>query len=276
MTIGAIRSNPPYLVDSGADLEAYGMGDRVVVDIARTLNNGFNLHQLRKLNQVAFLADEKYVASLDEAPIRLPRFRDLLKNKQAFGENFVHIETESNRMESRTLVEPVGDRYVVVNPPYPKLSEAELDHSFDLPYSATAPPPLSGQGDDSGLRDDQVFGQSASGVFRRLQFLYDFGASGKICLEPERTVDPQRGGTGDETTRLQGVDISDLGGPSANMYRMGGRDERLWLQMQPALLSPSVAVPESEQRPYAVDRTLPQGDKDQGGEKGLYRQRNSL
>lgn len=73
---------PSVLVDSGADLLAYGMGDRVVVDIARTLNNGFNLHLLRKLNQVAFLADEKYVASLDEAPIRLHAFETCLKTNR--------------------------------------------------------------------------------------------------------------------------------------------------------------------------------------------------
>ena len=84
---------PSVLVDSGADLLAYGMGDRVVVDIARTLNNGFNLHLLRKLNQVAFLADEKYVASLDEAPIRLHAFETCLKDK--LEEIHLHISVYS-------------------------------------------------------------------------------------------------------------------------------------------------------------------------------------
>ena len=217
---------PSVLVDSGADLVAYGMGDRVVVDIARTLNNGFNLHLLRKLNQVAFLADEKYVASLDEAPIRLHAFETCLKNKQAFGENFVHIETESNRMESRTLVEPVGDRYVVVNPPYPKLSEAELDHSFDLPYTRLPHPRYRDKGMIPAYEMIKFSVNLHRGCFGGCSFCTISLHQGKfVSSRSERSILKEV----ERVTKqpdFKGY-ISDLGGPSANMYRMGGRDERL-------------------------------------------------
>ena len=217
---------PSVLVDSGADLLAYGMGDRVVVDIARTLNNGFNLHLLRKLNQVAFLADEKYVASLGEAPIRLHAFETCLKDKQAFGENFVHIETESNRMESRTLVEPVGDRYVVVNPPYPKLSEAELDHSFDLPYTRLPHPRYRDKGMIPAYEMIKFSVNLHRGCFGGCSFCTISVHQGKfVSSRSERSILKEV----ERVTKqpdFKGY-ISDLGGPSANMYRMGGRDERL-------------------------------------------------
>ena len=77
----------------------------------------------------------------------LHSFERCLKDKKAFGENFVRIETESNRMQAATLVEPVGDRFVVVNPPYPSISETDLDRSFALPYTRLPHPRYNGKGD---------------------------------------------------------------------------------------------------------------------------------
>lgn len=88
---------PSILIDSGADLLAYGMGDRVMPEIARAARNGFNMHLLKKLPQVAFVADRKYADSLGDEPLRLYPFERCLKDKRAFGENFRRIETESNR-----------------------------------------------------------------------------------------------------------------------------------------------------------------------------------
>ncbi|MBS1366063.1 MAG: YgiQ family radical SAM protein, partial [Alistipes sp.] len=138
---------PSILIDSGADLLAYGMGDRVMPEIARAARNGFNMHLLKKLPQVAFVADRKYADSLGDEPLRLYPFERCLKDKRAFGENFRRIETESNRMEARTLVEETEGRFVVVNPPYPKLSEQELDRSFALPYTRLPHPRYNGKGD---------------------------------------------------------------------------------------------------------------------------------
>ena len=128
---------PSVLAEAGADLLIYGMGERVVEQVARTLRNGYNAKLLRKLRQVAFLADEEYVARLDPArTIRLHSFEECCRDRRAFGENFTVIETQSNLMEPEaTLVEAVGDRYVVVTPPHATITTEELDHSFDLPLS---------------------------------------------------------------------------------------------------------------------------------------------
>ena len=231
---------PSVLVDSGADLLTYGMGERVVLDIARAMHNGYNLNLLRKLRQVAFLADDRYVDSLGDEALRLHGFEKCLKDRRAFGENFVRIETESNRMEARTLVEPVGDRFVVINPPYPKLSEQELDHSFGLPYTRLPHPRYNGKGDIPAYEMIKFSVNLHRGCFGGCSFCTISAHQGKFVSSrsEESVLDEVR-----KLTRMPGFKgyISDLGGPSANMYRMGGRNEALCPKCsRPSCIYPSL------------------------------------
>lgn len=231
---------PSVLVDSGADLLTYGMGERVVLDIARAMHNGYNLNVLRKLRQVAFLADDRYVDSLGDEALRLHGFEKCLKDRRAFGENFVRIETESNRMEARTLVEPVGDRFVVINPPYPKLSEQELDHSFGLPYTRLPHPRYNGKGDIPAYEMIKFSVNLHRGCFGGCSFCTISAHQGKFVSSrsEESVLDEVR-----KLTRMPGFKgyISDLGGPSANMYRMGGRNEALCRKCsRPSCIYPSL------------------------------------
>ena len=231
---------PSVLVDSGADLLTYGMGERVVLDIARAMHNGYNLNLLRKLRQVAFLADDRYVDSLGDEALRLHGFEKCLKDRRAFGENFVRIETESNRMEARTLVEPVGDRFAVINPPYPKLSEQELDHSFGLPYTRLPHPRYNGKGDIPAYEMIKFSVNLHRGCFGGCSFCTISAHQGKFVSSrsEESVLDEVR-----KLTRMPGFKgyISDLGGPSANMYRMGGRNEALCRKCsRPSCIYPSL------------------------------------
>lgn len=117
------------LATSGADLLVYGMGEKVMPEVARAMHNGYNAKLLRGIRQVAFMADGDYVARLDPATtVRLNSFERCRDDSRAFGDNFVEIETLSNMMEClTTLVEPVGGRYVVVTPPNTTLTGEELD-----------------------------------------------------------------------------------------------------------------------------------------------------
>lgn len=217
---------PSILIDSGADLLAYGMGDRVMPEIARAARNGFNMHLLKKLPQVVFVADRKYADSLGDEPLRLYPFERCLKDKRAFGENFRRIETESNRMEARTLVEETEGRFVVVNPPYPKLSEQELDRSFALPYTRLPHPRYNGKGDIPAYEMIKFSVNLHRGCFGGCSFCTISAHQGKfVSSRSERSVlDEVRA-----ITVMPGFKgyLSDLGGPSANMYRMGGRNEAL-------------------------------------------------
>ena len=230
---------PSILVDSGADLLAYGMGDKVLPEIARTMRGGYNLNLLRKLPQVAYLTSANKISSLPENTIMLHSFEQCQQSKKALGENFVHIETESNRMQAATLVEPVGDQYVVVNPPYPSLSEEELDHSFDLPYTRLPHPRYNGKGDIPAYEMIKFSVNLHRGCFGGCSFCTISAHQGKFISSRSETsiLKEVR-----QITAMPGFKgyLSDLGGPSANMYRMGGRNKALCAKcIRPSCIFPA-------------------------------------
>ena len=196
--------HPSILADSGADLLIYGMGERVIQQVARAMNNGFNAKLLRNIRQVGFMADRSYVERLDPTrTIRLHSYEECVADKRAFGKNFTRIETLSNLMEpDETLVEGVGDRYAVITPPNATLTTEELDHSFDLPYER---PPLPGSWRHSGLGDDQALGQYPSGLFRRLLLLHHIGPPGQVHHFAQRKIHPSRSRAGDPHARFPGL-----------------------------------------------------------------------
>lgn len=215
----------PILVDSGADLMVYGMGDKAIIEIARAMRNGYNAKLLRKLRQVGFIADGDYIDRLDkEQTIMLPSHEEQSHSKRAFGEAFCTIETESNLMEQRmTLVEPVGERFVVVTPPHATLSTDELDRSFDLPYERVPHPRYNGRGDIPAWEMIKHSVNIHRGCFGGCSFCTISAHQGKfinsrsersILAEVERIV---------KMPDFRGY-LSDVGAPSANMYRMRGKN----------------------------------------------------
>ena len=235
------RLMPSILIDSGADLLAYGMGDKTMPEIAHTLRNGFNLKLLRKLRQVAFLADKPYVDRLAEnETIRLHSYEQCLADKKAFGANFVQIETQSNRWEAATLIEPVGDQFVVVNPPHEPLSEAEIDRSFDLPYTRLPHPRYKGKGDIPAWEMIKFSVNLHRGCFGGCSFCTISAHQGKFISSrsPRSILAEIRRIT--EMPGFKGY-LSDLGGPSANMYRMSGQNKALCRRCsRPSCLYPTL------------------------------------
>lgn len=230
---------PSILIESGADLLAYGMGDKVLPEIARTMRGGYNLNLLRKVPQVAYVAPANKIGSLPESTIMLHSFEQCQQSKKAFGENFVHIETESNRMQAATLVEPIGDQYVVVNPPYPSISEKELDHSFDLPYTRLPHPRYNGKGDIPAYEMIKFSVNLHRGCFGGCSFCTISAHQGKFISSRSETsiLNEIR-----QITAMPGFKgyLSDLGGPSANMYRMGGRNKALCAKcIRPSCIFPA-------------------------------------
>ena len=233
---------PSVLAESGADLLIYGMGERVVQQVARALRNGYNAKLLRKLRQVAFMAGKDYVERLDPAKtIRLHSYEECARDKRAFGENFTVIETQSNLMEpTATLVEAVGDRYVVVTPPNTTLTTEELDHSFDLPYERAPHPRYNGKGDIPAWEMIKHSVNIHRGCFGGCSFCTISAHQGKfINSRSERSIL-------DEVRRIASMPgfrgyLSDVGAPSANMYRMGGRDKELCRRCRrPSCLHPKM------------------------------------
>ncbi len=219
---------PSVLADAGADLLIYGMGEGVVQEVARAMRNGYNAKLLRKIRQVAFLADRHYVERLDPArTIRLHPYEECVRDRRAFGENFTVIETQSNLMEPvATLVEAVGDRYVVVTPPHATLTTEELDHSFDLPYERAPHPRYRGKGDIPAWEMIRFSVNIHRGCFGGCSFCTISAHQGKfIHSRSERSILEEV----KRVVQMPGFKgyLSDIGAPSANMYRMGGRDRAL-------------------------------------------------
>ncbi len=233
---------PSILAESGADLLIYGMGERVVQQVARAMRNGFNAKLLRKIRQVAFLADKSYVERLDGATTtHLASYEECVADKRAFGRNFVEIETLSNAMQTdTTLVERVGEKYVVVTPPNTTLSTEELDHSFELPYERAPHPRYRGKGDIPAWEMIKHSINIHRGCFGGCSFCTISAHQGKfinsrsersILAEVEKVV---------KMPDFRGY-ISDIGAPSANMYGMGGKNRELCQKCRrPSCLHPRI------------------------------------
>ncbi|MBO7185442.1 MAG: YgiQ family radical SAM protein [Alistipes sp.] len=230
------------LETSGADLLIYGMGDKPIREVAKAMRNGFNMKLLRGLRQVGFMADEEYVTRLyNGKTIVLESYEACVADKDKFGRNFTEIEVLSNMMEcNTTLVERVGDRYVVITPPHERLTTEELDHSFDLPYERAPHPRYKGKGDIPAWEMIKHSVNIHRGCFGGCSFCTISAHQGKfIHSRSERSILA-------EVKRLMQMPdfkgyISDIGAPSANMYRMSGKNEELCKRCKrPSCLHPKL------------------------------------
>lgn len=220
--------HPSILCSSRADLLIYGMGDRTILEVAKAMRNGYNAKLLRNIPQVAFRADAAYVERLDgDETIRLHSFEACVASKEAFAENFVQIETQSNLLHpTARLVEQTGDEWVVVNPPAAMLTTEELDRSFDLPYERAPHPRYEGRGAIPAWEMIKHSVNIHRGCFGGCAFCTISAHQGKfITSRSERSILS-------EVKRITAMPdfrgyLSDVGAPSANMYRMKGRDEAL-------------------------------------------------
>ena len=230
------------LKTSGADLLVYGMGDKVIREVAKALRNGFNMKLLRGLRQVGFMADKEYVEKLyNGKTIVLNSFEQCVADKQKFGKNFCDIETLSNMMQCETtLVEPVGDRYVVITPPHERLTTEELDHSFDLPYERAPHPRYNGKGDIPAWEMIKHSINIHRGCFGGCSFCTISAHQGKfISSRSERSIIAEV----ERVTKMPDFKgyLSDIGAPSANMYRMAGKNEELCKRCKrPSCLHPKL------------------------------------
>lgn len=232
------RLLPSVLIESGADFLLYGMGERVVREVARAMRNGFNAKRLRAIRQVGFVADKAYVERLDRA-IRLHSYEQCVADGKAFGENFVTIETQSNLLNAEAvLVEQTGEQYVVINPMNAALTTEELDAAFELPYMRAPHPRYKGRGDIPAWDMIRHSINIHRGCFGGCSFCTISAHQGKfissrsessILREVERVAAmPDFRGT-----------ITDIGGPSANMYRLGGKNQELCAKCRrPSCLHP--------------------------------------
>lgn len=217
------RLRPCLLCDAPADIISYGMGEKTILEIARCLNDGLPLSSLHELPQVVYLARRnEIVDGISDHDIVLHSHEDCLKDKRKQAENFRHIEEQSNMMHAQRLIQAVGDKYAVVNPPYPPMTTEELDASFDLPYTRQPHPKYK----DKRIPAYEMIKYSVNihrGCFGGCAFCTISAHQGKFiaCRSKRSILREVR-----QVMEMPGFKgyISDLGGPSANMYGMRGRN----------------------------------------------------
>ena len=222
------RLRPSILCDAPADLISYGMGEKTILEIARRLDEGQPVSALHDLPQIVFLANRADIpGGISDQDIVLHSHEECLRDKRKQAENFRLIEEQSNMIHAQRLIQPIAmpnspQSLVVVTPPYPPMTTEELDASFDLPYTRQPHPKYKGK----RIPAYEMIKHSVNihrGCFGGCAFCTISAHQGKFitCRSKESILREVQQVT--QMPDFRGY-LSDLGGPSANMYGMKGRN----------------------------------------------------
>ena len=212
---------PSVLVTSGANYLCYGMGERPMLELTRGIEKGWNQHRMRQIPQICFYVKGK----VPPEGLVLHSFEECERDKRAFAENFHWIETHANMMHPDTIIEPVGEGYVQINPPYPPATTEEMDSIWDLPFTKLPHPRYKGK--RIPAYDMIKFSiNTHRGCFGGCNFCTIAAHQGKfIQSRSEKSILKEVRALND----LPGFagNISDVGAPTANMYGMHGKNLEL-------------------------------------------------
>lgn len=219
---------PNILSMSGADMLVYGMGEMPLREIIRLLRKGVPFSSIKTVPQTAILHPRKEPLPVNKKwiDLTLSSHEKCQRDKRAFAANFKHIEQESNKVNARRLIQGCGDHNLVINPPYPPMTENEIDTSFDLPYTRMPHPKYRKRGSVPAYEMIRFSVNMHRGCFGGCSFCTISAHQGKfIASRSEESILKEV----DKVTKMPDFKgyISDLGGPSANMYRMKGKVQEI-------------------------------------------------
>ncbi len=246
------RLRPSILVDSPADMLIYGMGEKPIVELAKRLDAGESISEITDIKQTAMMLDaDKVEICADD--IVLYSFEDCLKEKKHQAENFKHIEQESNRMQGgKTMWQQYKNKIIKVNPMYPAMTTGEIDASFDLPYTRMPHPRYKGK--RIPAYDMIKFSINMHrGCFGGCAFCTISAHQGKFIASRSKESIMREARQVVKLPDFKGY-ITDLGGPSANMYRMGGKNKEICKKcLRPSCLNPVVCPNLNSDHSYLLD-----------------------
>lgn len=209
---------PSILADAKADMIVYGMGEKAIVNLAKRLDEGCKISEITDIPQTVFFSKEKPNAG----DIVLFSHEDCLKDKIKQAKNFRHVEEESNRFSGAVIWQSVNGKYIKINPMFPPMTTQEVDKSFDLPYTRVPHPRYKGK----NIPAYDMIRHSVCmhrGCFGGCAFCTISAHQGKFIASRSKKSIMKEVVAVTQMDDFKGY-ISDLGGPSANMYRMGGKD----------------------------------------------------
>jgi uncharacterized radical SAM protein YgiQ len=222
------KLEPSILLSSGADMLIYGMGEQPLRELLRLLAKGVPFSSLKTIPQTAIVSkrDDPLPVQKNLKDISLHSFEKCLKDKNLFAENFMKFEKESNKIESARLNEASGELKVVINPPFVPMGEEEADRTFDLPYMYLPHPRYNKKGNIPAYEMIKFSVNIHRGCFGGCSFCAIAAHQGKQIISRSENSILNEVRKISELPDFNGY-LSDLGGPSANMYRMKGKDMKL-------------------------------------------------
>lgn len=231
------RLRPSILFDSKADLLIYGLGEKPIKELIKRFEQG-ETSDWTTIPQTAFIAKSKPEYNDEETTV-LFSHEECLKDKAKQAQNFKIIEEESNKWNAMRLIQAHNNKYVVVNPPYPPMNTEEIDESFDLPYTRLPHPKYKGK----HIPAYEMIKFSVNihrGCFGGCAFCTIAAHQGKFISSRSKASILKEVKALTEMDDFKGY-LSDLGGPSANMYQMGGKDLSICKQCKkPSCIFPRV------------------------------------
>lgn len=219
------KLKPSILSDSKADIGVYGMGELALIEILHSLNNGRRIEELTHIRQTFFLRSQNEIyEKSDWGDIHLASHENCLNDKKAYAGNFRHIEQESNKTHAARLIQEVNDKRLFINPPYPTYTEEQMDASFDLPFTRMPHPKYEKRGSIPAYDMIRHSVNMHRGCFGGCSFCTISAHQGKFVASRSKKSILQEV---DQITKMDDFKgyISDLGGPSANMYKMKGKHQ---------------------------------------------------
>ena len=228
------------LIESGADLLVYGMGEKPITELCQKMKeNPFIPYDIPQTVYVVKGKQAIPPSISEKEDIVLHSHEACLSDKKKEAENFRYIEEESNKYEAARILQHAGNSTVVVNPPYPPMTQGELDMSFDLPYTRLPHPKYKGK--RIPAFDMIKFSVNLHrGCFGGCAFCTISAHQGKFIVSRSKESILKEVKAITEMPDFKGY-LSDLGGPSANMYAMHGHDqEKCRKCKRPSCIHPKV------------------------------------
>lgn len=215
---------PTILKSSGADLLVYGMGEQPLREIVKLVSRGVPFSSLTNIPQTAVLVDkEAKLPNLKNVKDRiLNSHEDCLADPIKYASNFKYLEQESNKTKADRLIQEIEDQKLIINPPFPTMTEKEIDRSFDLPYTRLPHPKYKFLGSIPAYDMIRHSINMHRGCFGGCSFCTISAHQGKFVASRSEASIMKEVDQVTEMPDFKGY-ISDIGGPSANMYGMKGK-----------------------------------------------------
>ena len=233
---------PTIIESSGADMLVYGMGEQPLRELVELLQKGVPFSSLRTIKQTAILLKdgEKIPKNKNWEDVEISSHETCLKDKKAYASNFKIIEQESNKLHARRIFQAIGDKILMINPPFPTMTEKEIDGSFDLPYTRMPHPKYNKRGAIPAYEMIKFSVNIHRGCFGGCSFCTISAHQGKFIASRSKESVLKEVDTLTQMVGFKGY-LSDIGGPSANMYQMKGKIQSICDKcIAPSCISPVI------------------------------------